>query len=1053
MDIDTSTANLLRVVIQNVLPGDEYMLAVASVPGVDMDQQINGSSRIITYSGEQDISVYVDLLSLRFFNSLDEPEPGTRLVSIQVFTPSDTAGSSLGSNIAIVTIEVRPLNDNPPRFSQDFYNGLVAENDPTGTSVNVVVAASDDDIYGATMITYSIPGSNPYFTIDAISGTISTLQPLDADTSPNRIITVIASDNDGPTSLSSSVEVTIRVLDVNDLSPLFNQSSYVQRVPEGSPIGTSILTVFAEDLDVTPGNSIISFLIRVPDLPMSGSGMESDTTLGPSDSSIPFEINSISGEVSVISELDFELVTEYNFEVLAVDSGTPPLTGTTSVTITILDVNDNAPQLDANEYRISVPENTVPPSQVLTISAIDADSGLFGEREFSLLGTNFFFIDATTGALSLVEFLDYEIQEVHTFTVVVTDRGNSPLSSSAQVIVDVINVNDNTPLFVPDSYQFEVPENFPFEEQVSAIDADGASLTYSLEDDEFEIDAITGVITNRAGSVLDYEDQTLHSFVVAASDGVFVTRANVTVSVFDENDNPPIFTQSSYTVSISETLQGGSSVVQVEAQDADSGVNAVSSYSIASGNTDEAFNIDSASGIISTSRMLDFETVSSPEFVLIVTATNTAPPHFSSSTTVTVVLTDTNDVPPVLSIDDTNVTFVENSGPLLFTPAISITDADTLAHPITQCTATLTRGPCDSLGVTICSEAISLDESLLNDRGLELSITDDIDQVTVLVSGNSSAMDYQTVLSTLEYSNLVLEPVPGIRQVEIVCEDSSLQSNVLEISISVELVNEFCPVIAASVTSFSFVEGSGELLFGQLAGFSATDRDRPPHNSIMQVQIVLSNRLDGDFESISGSGLQSSEDSGASGLGGIDTFGPQNVTVYGLSSLESLVQVLQSLFYTNSRPEPTLGERLVSIHPIDDSLDCEPFILAISISPINDNPPDLTLSISDAVQYVEGSGPLQFAAEAGLMVIDPDHNNLFPMESAQVVLNGVMDTGMELLGFDESLLAGITASAGGGKYGSVFIINILLLINPSLLLFNWLVCKVLGNLSSDVLIS
>ena len=1019
MDIDTTTVDSLRVVIQNVLPGDEYMLTVASAPGIDMNQQMNGSSRIITFSGEQDISVYVALLSLRFFSSLDEPETGTRLVSIQVFTPSDTAGSSLGSNIAQVRIEVRPLNDNPPRFSQGFYNGSVDENSPAGTPVNVVVAASDDDVYGATVITYSIAGGNTYFTIDAINGIISTLQPLDADVTPDRVIMVVASDNDGTASQSSSVEVTIRVLDLNDLSPSFNQSSYVRGVPESSAVGTPILTVSAEDEDVTSENSIISFQIFVPDVSMSGSGMESGTTLVPSDSNVPFEINSMSGEISVISELDFELVTEYNFQVLAVDSGTPPRTGIASVMISVQDANDNAPQFDASEYQISIPENTISPSQVLNVSAVDADSSLFGEIEFSLKDSDFFVIDAITGTLSLVEVLDYETQEVHTFTVVVADRGTPPLSSRAQVIVDVGNVNDNQPQFVLDSYRFEVPENSPFEEEVMAVDADGEDLTYSLESDEFEINPTNGVITNRAGFVLDYENQTTHSFVVAVSDGLFVTLANVTVSVFDENDNPPIFTQSSYAMSISEVLQGGTSVVQVEAQDADSGVNAVSSYSIDFGNTDGAFNIDSASGTISTSRMLDFETISSPEFELIVTATNTAPPHFSSSTTVTIVLTDANDAPPVLSIDDTNLTFVENSGPLLFAPGINITDADTLAHPITQCTVVLTRGPCDSPGVAICPEAISIDESLLDSRGLELSSNDDIDQVTILVSGNSSAMDYQAVLSTLEYSNLVLEPVPGLRQVEIVCEDSELQSDPLEISISVELVNEFCPVIAASETSFSFVEGSGELSFGQLAGFSVTDRDRPPHNIIMQVQIVLSNRLDGDFESISDSGLQSSEDNIASGLGGIDAVGPQNVTVHGLSTLESLVQVLQSLVYTNSRPEPTLGERLVTIRPIDTSTDCDPFVVSISISPVNDNPPDLTLSVSNAVPYIEGSGPLSFAAEAGLMVIDLDHNNVFLMESSQVVLNGVVDTRMEFLGFNESLLiAGIniTASPGGGMY-------------------------------------
>lgn len=1021
IDVDTMMVSSLHLVLHDIIPGDEYLLRVPNVPGVSMDQQMNGSSRIITYSGEEEISVYIDLLSVRYFSSLDEPEPGTRLVSIQVFTPSDSTGSSLASNVAQARIEVRAVNDNPPQFSRDSYNGSVTENARAGTVVGVDIGVIDADIHGATAITFNIEGDSPDFAIEPISGVITTLRPLNADLSSDRVIMVIASDNDGQAGLTSSVEVTIRVLDVNDNPPMFNQRTYVQLVFENTLSGTSVLTVSAEDLDVTAANSEISFQIRVADLLAPGSGMGSMTTLVPVDFSILFEINSVSGVISIVSVLDFELDNEYNFYVLAIDSGIPSLTGTAMVTITLQDVNDNAPQFDVDEYRISIAENTTPPYQALTVSATDADSGQFGQVEFSLQGTQFFMIDRVTGVLSLVEYLDYEVDTSHSFTVVVSDLGVPPLLSSVPVTIEVINVNDNSPQFVPDSYEFSIFENSDFEAQLTAVDLDGSEpnfsfsvsdegqYTFSSQTDELEINPSTGLIRNRPGFVFDFETQMVHTFIVAANDGLFTSLANMTVRVLDQNDNPPVFVPPSYAMSISEFLPVGTSVLQVRAQDVDSGINADLFYSIISGNTDSTFDIDPSSGIISTAIVLDFETVSSTTFMLVVAATNTELPNFNTSATVTLTLTDINDVAPVLSIDNANVTFIESSGPLMFALGIRLTDADTQAHPVTQCSAVLTRGPCDSTEIAVCPEAISVDVSLLESPGLEISIMDDMDQLTLLIYGNATDMDYQAVLSTLEYSNLVLEPVPGPRYVEIVCEDSDLQSNLLQLSIDVEFVNEFCSVIAASQTAFNYVEDSGPLQLGQLAGFSATDRDRPPHDRVMTVEIVLSNRLDGDFESISDPDLPG----GSGEIGAIGSTDPQTITFTDITNLNMLVQRLQSIVYTNNRLEPTLGERLITIRPIDTLPDCEPLVISISISPVNDNPPDLVVMLSNAVQYVEGGDPLEFASLAGLVVVDLDHNALFLMESSQVVLNGVLDTDMELLSYNESLLqTGITVSEG-----------------------------------------
>ena len=998
------------VIIHSTLPGDQYILPAASENGVSMTRELNGSTNIITYFGQQDTATYIRLLtSLQFYNTLPEPQPDSRSVSMQVFTPSDTASSSLPSNIATVTISILPVNDNPPQFSQASYNGSVLENAPPGTTVGVMVSATDADIHGNTAISYSIEGSNPYFTIDASTGLVSTLQPLDSEASSVREFTVVASDNNGPPPLTASVSVSVSVLDQNDNSPVFRQASYAQRLSESTSVNTVILTVSATDADVTVQNSRVSYQIQLPEFFVSGSGM--NPTLSPDEQSLPFVIDSATGNISLTSPLDFELVPQYTFEVLATDGGDPALTGTARVVITVTDINDNPPLFSSSEYRESVPEDTAVSTLVLTISATDPDLAAAGNVSYSLVNTEHFAIDPVSGAVSLILPLDFESRQVHNFSVVATDQGLPPLSAEAAVVITVTNVNDNPPVFDPESYSFTVSENTQFEGQVAARDSDGDTIMFALEDDNFEIGSSTGIIRSRPGFVIDFELQRYHLLVVTATDGQSTASANVSITVIDANDNVPEFEQLLYTVNISESAGVGSIVSTVLARDSDSGVNAESTYSITDGNTGSVFSIGASSGVISLERELDFESLPSTQFLLTVTATNTAPPMHSTTTNVLVTVTNENDVPPFLSIAETNLVFTENSPPLRFASSITVTDVDVATHLLTQCEATLSSSPCNTAD-TVCLESISVNQSLAQSYSLQVSASDDM----ITVTGPATDAVYMEVLATLLYINSDSEPIPGPRDVEIVCEDELFSSNELNITITVELVNEFCPVLSAAAMTFSYSEGASELAIGQLAGFSLLDSDRPPHDTLQQLQITLSNRLDYSYESItvesSSLTVLSSDDS----LGSGSTLGVDDlvITVMGPASVQDFSQVLQSLSYRNSRPEPTLGLRRIALLPVDGTADCATVELTLTISPVNDNPPDVALSLSDSVAYLEGSGRLRFAEEAGLTVSDPDHSELFLLQSSSVVLTGVLDSGMEVLEFNESSLpSNINASMGG----------------------------------------
>ena len=1044
LDVDTSDASSLVLTIPTILSGDEFMFPPPT-SSISMQEEINGTARLITYSGRQPLAIYIDLLfQFQYTNMLPEPQPGIRRVTAQVFTPSDDVGTLLGSNIAEITIEVLPTNDNSPVFDQSSYNGSVSENEPSGSSTGVTVSASDADVGGSVDITYRIDGNNLDFAVDPVSGVITTLRPLDADVSGYRHqITVIADDNDGPSIRSASVIVTIEVLDQNDITPVFAEASYNITVREDVTLGSNISTnVVAQDTDRTPANSAITYRLQEPEGTV-GSGAPLGSALGPIQASLPFTVDPITGALATTETLDFETTLEYSFTVLAVDSGTPSLTGTTQVRVIIQDVNDNSPEFVGLPYSVTLAESTAISTTVFTVRATDADATTNGQIQYSLEGTDRFTINATTGEIVLVQSLDHESVQNISFTVVATDLGQTrPLSSVAQVFVTTSNVNDNPPSFSP-PFVFTVLENSALQEQLTASDPDGDQLSFQLSSANstgiFEVDRLSGELTSVAGFTFDFESQQTYLVIVEVSDGVFNVSASITINVIDVNDLSPVFSQQLYNVSISEALPVGSTLTRVVAADGDTGTNAEIEYSILEGNMGNAFGIDPQSGSVTVAAALDFD---SPPiaYTLTVLARNPAPPYLNATATVMVFLTDANDVEPMLTLDPLNITYVENSGQVLIAAGIRVIDQDSSAHPVTQCSVNLLRGECGLSGTELtqacgnssacverCAESIAVDDTLIG--GLSLSSTDTNASQIIAIFGNAPELTYQQILATLVYSNLAGEPVPGTRTVEIRCEDGVNVSNTLQVAVSVELRNEFCVDVSTTQNAFSYTEEMGGLAIGLIAEFTLSDDDRTPHNAVSQIDITLSNRLDEASETLSVTQVPGvtvmNEDGDAPVISdpqaGEGVFAnTMTLEITGPASLEAFTQVLQSLVFNHNHAEPTLGQRRITITPVDGTLSCDSIELTITIVPVNDNAPDLFLNVTNFVRYEEESGSVLFAAEAGLQIEDLDHNHLFGMEGANVTLGGARDLGSEVLGYSDGLRpASVSVSSEVGGEGCV----------------------------------
>lgn len=1023
--MDSTTASSLQIMVLDIFPGDNY--TVPNIPLLELSDQLEGDTRVITYNGTEQIDVYMNLLtSIEFSNSLDEPRIGERRVTIQLFAPTDVLGNYLASNIVEVVIDVYPLNDNNPIFSQDLYNGSVVENSSAGTITGVIVMATDSDIYGSTSITYELMQPTSDFFIDPVSGIILTNRHLDAEVTPFYSLTVVASDNDGPLIRSSSANVHIDIIDLNDNSPVFNQSSYTASISENIKLQSVVLQVAAEDQDISVTNSYIRYEI-IP--PTQGSGVPTNSLPeNPLDliADIPFVINPVTGEISLSETLDYETTRQFSFTIQASDSGSPTLTGTTQVTVLVEDANDNAPQFINSPYSLILNESELYPN-VLTVSAIDLDSGTNGEVRYYHTGTEQFSIDAATGVISIIMPLDYEFEQSLNFTVVASDSGFPPHFSEEHIVVTVLNINDNSPQFTEDFYVFSIPENSPLNVDVFASDDDLDQVTFLPTygfSPYFDIDFFTGVITILPGYSLDYEMVAQFELIVGATDGLFTSFVNVTINVLDQNDLEPAFVLTSYMTVISESLPVGTSILQVRAEDGDTGSNAEVEYILDSGEDSVPFMVNSQTGDILIASTLDFDRLPN-SYSFRVLAHNTFPPYFNDTTMVTVQLTDTNDIHPFLILNQPNITFVENSNTQQIATNIVVTDADSADHPITMCSIVLDREHCYSSREHICQESISLNETRATQLGLIIDVSVEIENQTIIVTGHASEMVYQQVLASLEYANMAQEPNLGVRSVSIQCYDGDFASNILQIFIDIQLINEFCPIIAASQLSFNYTEESGVLEIGNQAGFILSDLDHAPHNTLMQLQITLRNRPDGEDESISVTNIPSlavsSSDNVGSGVAlvlsslSIMATGPANLSTYN--------QLLQTLVYENSHTEPTPGLRMIEISPVDSAGDCAKFVLNISITLLNDNPPSLVLVAAADVSYFEGSGDLAFASEAGLTITDADNNQLFLLQSSTITLDGVLDIGMEMLSYDSQLLpSGVTVirSATSSQIGLQF---------------------------------
>ncbi|CAH2314825.1 protocadherin-11 X-linked isoform X1 [Pelobates cultripes] len=424
-------------------------------------------------------------------------------------------GSSTPSR-ATVTINITDINDNIPsidtRYIINPVNGtvLLSEKAPLNTKIALItVTDKDADLNGkVTCFTdHDVPFRlKPVFDNQFL---LETAAPLDYETTREYAIKIVASDSGKP-PLNQSAMLLIKIKDENDNAPVFTLPVIGLSFIENNPPGTELTKISATDAD-------------------SGRNAELSYILGPNAPTI-FNLDRRTGILTAVRKLDREKQDRYSFTVIAKDNGSPSLQANTTVTLSVLDQNDNSPSFTHNEYNFYVPENLPMYGTVGLITVTDADSGENAVVTLSLVNAkDNFLIDPLTGVIRPNITFDREQQGSYTFQVKAVDKGNPQKSSTVKVTIFVEDVNDNKPVFVipSNNYSYElVPTSTnpgSVVTRVFAVDNDtgvNADLRYSIIGGNsrslFTIDEKTGNISLKEKVLTG--DHGLHRLVIKVND-------------------------------------------------------------------------------------------------------------------------------------------------------------------------------------------------------------------------------------------------------------------------------------------------------------------------------------------------------------------------------------------------------------------------------------------------------------------------------------------------------------------------------------------------------
>ncbi|XP_006745328.1 protocadherin Fat 2 [Leptonychotes weddellii] len=630
----------------------EVGTTIAELKAKDADSDHNGRVRYTLLNPTDKFALHPLTGELAVTGHLDRESEPQYILKVEARDQPRKGHQLFSVTDLIITLE--DANDNSPQCITELSSLKVPEDMPPGT-ILTFLDASDPDVGPAGEVRYVLlDDAHGTFHVDLMTGALSLERELDFERQAGYNLSLWASDSGRPLARRTLCHVEVIVLDVNENlhPPRFASFVHQGQVQENSPSGTQVMVVAAHDDDSGLDGELQYFL-------------RAGTSLA------AFSINQDTGMIQTLAPLDREFVSCYWLTILAVDRGSIPLSSVTEVYIEVTDVNDNPPQMSRPVFYPSIHEDAPLHTSVLQLDARDPDSSSKGKLTFNITSGNnmgFFVIHPLTGLLTTARQLDRENKDEHILEVTVLDNGEPSLKSTSRVVVRILDVNDNPPVFSHKLFNVRLPERLspatpgPVYRLVASDPDEGLNgrVTYSIEESDegsFDIDPVTGMVSSsstftageyniltikatdsgqpplsasvrlhiewiaqpRSSSIPLAFDEPHYSFTVMETDPV-----NHMVGVISVEGRPGLFWfnisgvsptislffvfcfQLLYTGKVSEDISPGHFILKVSATDLDSDTNAQITYSLHGPGADE-FKLDPHTGELTTLTALDRE--------------------------------------------------------------------------------------------------------------------------------------------------------------------------------------------------------------------------------------------------------------------------------------------------------------------------------------------------------------------------------------------------------------------------------------------------------------
>ncbi|XP_030621432.1 protocadherin Fat 1 [Chanos chanos] len=601
------------------------------------------------------------------FESFDRENPLERVMFINVMAKD--GGGKVG--FCTVSVILTDVNDNAPQFRLSEYKGSVPGDAPRGTTV-IKISAVDADEGSNADIAYAVDSDIGHFEIHPVSGVVVTKGSVSGLENSLYSFYVKAKDSGSPPK-QSVIPVSIRILPHDVMTRKLVEPLLRLEIAEDLPVGSEIDVVRAQSK-----NFLKYSLVK-------GNTPESNRDDA-------FIVDSNTGKLKVAKRLDYETTKWYQLtlQVQIIQEGAEFISNA-DVNILLKDVNDNKPQFDSHSYQSFVVENSPAGTSVIQIKATDLDSGVNAEVVYSLDENQdfpevleLFAVNRETGWITTQKELDREKRDRYRLAVVAVDRGQEiQMNDSSIVEVTVVDTNDNPPVFAKTVFKKTVKEDEivpgsliillsitdsdtdEFNRKCSCFITGGDPLGL------FDIQYTEGSWVIAARKPLDREESDFHLLNITATDGAFVARATVEITVLDANDNSPVCDKVLYVGTAPEDAPAGTPVLQVSATDADLSSNAAISYQLF-GSGAEAFSIDSHTGALST--LLPFDREQKDVFNFTVRAVDGGNRFCQAAVLITV--EDVNDNSPKFLLNPYHLSVFENTKPGAYVARLQASDSD-----------------------------------------------------------------------------------------------------------------------------------------------------------------------------------------------------------------------------------------------------------------------------------------------------------------------------------------------------------------------------------------